>query len=442
MKKRVTYKTKEIRLPDSNNLPKPCYAEYVPGPRPSPGPAPLVYKTLTILCALPDITITINGIERATATLLQGTSYSYTVARPGYHTIVGMGILQENAVFTINENQFVPLVISNSYESPEIHPFSEGSLSGLTIVNNALQLTTDFMQNTNFTWDRIGSFPTNQTVTTTPNSILVIGPRMMPEGRVATFRTQSTQAYGTWEAEISIAEEEEICQKHYLLASSDDISTMNGYVMWFEYSYDYTFLDLFKVTNGQESFLQEWYARTDRHMFRARYRISRDQNGTFRCWFKNVTSNRDWQLMTDGPNPSPFVDNTYTSSNYLYLQFRVFGGNNVYEYQMSSLPATGSGNLYPSATYISPVIYAGPNFKNWDKIVYQQNTTEGTGTMYIRFKNSTDTEWSSWGTITSGQTLSVPKDSAQLKWEATSNAAQTAGPTLNSFTITWEENNS
>lgn len=100
MKKRVTYKSKTVCLPDSNNLPKPCYADVVSHFTPGPEPEPEL-RCISVHCAVEDVQITINGIERSTALLLRGSSYEYTVSKPGYNTITGSGILTEDAVFRI-----------------------------------------------------------------------------------------------------------------------------------------------------------------------------------------------------------------------------------------------------------------------------------------------------------------------------------------------------
>lgn len=328
---------------------------------------------------------------------------------------------------------FYSSTIEANYSCPAYDEFTEGTLNALTINNNTLQLEDNFLQDTNYTWTTI-SAPSNQTVTITPSSILVVGPKMMPEGDEALFRAPATQAYGTWEAEVSVAEEDNIYQYNYFISSSDNLANTNGYLLSFEYSYDYIFFNLSRITNGQTTFLKQWYYQTGRYMHRFRYRISRSNDGTFNIWFKNITNSSDWVNVLGGT----YQDNTYTTSNYQFFRMTGYGGNNVYNYQTSQLVATGSGTLSPNGTYLSPVISAGTNFKNWGKLTFQQTLNDGGGTFYMRFKNTDDADWSAWEAVTNQQSLTSTKNCAQIKWEAQSNSAQTQSPVLSSFVLTWE----
>ncbi|MBO4708096.1 MAG: hypothetical protein J5594_06060 [Elusimicrobiaceae bacterium] len=328
---------------------------------------------------------------------------------------------------------FYSSTIEANYSCPTYNEFSEGTLNALTINNNTLQLEDNFLQDTDYSWTTLYA-PGNQSVTITPSSILVVGPKMMPEGDEALFRTPATQAYGTWEAEVSVAEEDNIYQYNYFISSSDNLATTNGYLLSFEYSYDYIFFNLSRITNGQETFLKQWYYQTGRYMHRFRYRMSRSEDGTFNIWFKNITSSGDWVSVVGGA----YQDNTYTTSNYQFFRMTGYGGNNVYNYQTSPLVATGSGTLSPNGTYLSPIISAGTNFKNWGKLTFQQTLNDGSGTFYMRFKDEDDVNWSAWESITNQQSLTSTKNCAQIKWEARSNSAQTQSPVLSSFVLTWE----
>ncbi len=323
--------------------------------------------------------------------------------------------------------------IEANYSCPTYNEFSEGTLKALTVNNNSLQLEDNFLKNTDYSWTTL-SAPSNQTITVTPSSILVVGPAMMPQGSQAVFRAPATQAYGTWEAEVSVPEEGDMYQYNYFISSSNNLANTNGYVLSFDYDYDYIFFDLSRITNGQTVFLKEWYYQTSRYMHRFRYRISRTPNGTFNLWFKNITSDSAWVNAIGGA----YQDNTYTTSNYQFFKMTGYGGNNVYNYQTSPLAATGSGTLSPSGTYLSPVISAGTNFKNWCKLTFQQTLNNGSGTFYMRFKDENEANWSAWASITNQQSLTSIKNCAQIKWEAQSNSAQTQSPILNSFVLTWE----
>ena len=328
---------------------------------------------------------------------------------------------------------FYSSTIEANYSCPAYNEFSEGTLDALTVNNNTLELEDNFLQNTDYTWTTI-SAPNNQTITTTPSSILVVGPAMIPQGSEAVFRAPATQAYGTWEAEVSVPEEDDEYQYNYFISSSDNLANTNGYVLSFEFSYDYIILNLSRIDNGQATFLTQWYYQTARYMQRFRYRITRATDGTFSAWFKNITSGADW-VTPLGPGCQ---DNTYTSSNYQFFKMTGYGGNNVYNYQTSPLISTGSGTLSPNGTYLSPIIHGTTNFKNWGKLTFQQTLNDGSAAFYMRFKDEDDANWSAWESISNNQDISSTKNCAQIKWEAQSNTAQTQSPVLSSFTLTWE----
>ncbi len=328
---------------------------------------------------------------------------------------------------------FYSSTIEANYNCPTYNDFNEGTLNALQVNNNTLELEDNFLKDTDYTWTTV-SAPNNQTITITPSSILVIGPQMMPIGREAIFRATANQAYGTWEAEVSAADEDDIFQYNYFISSSDNLANTNGYVLSFEYSYDYIYFNLSRITNGQETLIKQWYYQTARNMLRFRYRITRDFNGTFQIWFKNITSGSSWASVIGGT----CQDNTYTTSNYQFFRMKGYGGNNVYNYQTSPLVSTGSGTLSPNGTYLSPVIQTGTNFKNWGKLTFQQTLNNGSANFYMRFKNEDEDTWSDWENISNNQSITSAKNCAQLKWEAHSNTTQTQSPVLSSFILTWE----
>ena len=190
-----------------------------------------------------------------------------------------------------------------------------------------------------------------------------------------------------------------------------------------------------RLENGQETLIKEWYYQFGYSADRLRYRISRSADGTFNMWVKTVNPTESaWVDLVGGS----YQDNTYTVSNYQFFKMVAYGGNNLYNYQTSSLAATGSGTLSPNGTYLSPVIQAGGNFRNWGQLNYQQTLNNGSGTFYIRFKNEDEENWSAWSEIQNQADISSLKNCAQLKWEAQSNTAQTQSPVLNNFTLTWQ----
>ncbi len=329
------------------------------------------------------------------------------------------------------DNVFYSSTVEANYSCPIYNDFAEGTLNSLIVNNNTLELTDNFLTDTDYSWTTI-SAPSNVTITTTPSSILVIGGAISTD---AVFRAPATQAYGTWEAEVSSAEDQQLCQYNYFISSSDTLSNTNGYLLTFEYSYNMVFFDLYRITNGEKTILQEWYYQFGYYANRLRYRLSRTQDGTFKIWVKTIyPTESNWV----NPVGNPVQDNTYTMTNYQFFKMTKFGGNNVYNYQTSPIPATGTGTLSPKGTYLSPIISAGGNFKNWGNLTFQQTLNNGNGAFYMRFKNEDEENWSAWESISNQQDISSTKNCAQIKWEAQSNTEQTQSPVLNSFTLTWE----
>ena len=325
---------------------------------------------------------------------------------------------------------FYSSTIEANYSCPAYNDFSEGTLNALTINNNTLELEDNFLHDTDYTWATI-SAPSNASITTTPSSIMVVATAISTP---AIFRAPATQAYGTWEAEVSIAQEDDIYQYNYFISSSDDLSNTNGYMLSFEYSYDYIFFNLNRINNGQITFLNQWYYQPGRYMHRFRYRITRATDGTFKIWFKNITNESAWVSVIG----NTCQDNTYTTSNYQFFKMTGYGGNNVYNYQTSPLISTGGGTLSPYGTYLSPEIHTGINFKNWGQLTFQQTLNNGSATFYMRFKDENDANWSAWESISNHQNITSTKNCAQIKWEAQSDSTQNQGPVLSSFVLTWE----
>ena len=334
-----------------------------------------------------------------------------------------------------NSKQIDPVFYSStieaSYACPTYNNFDEGTLTDIQINNNALELKDNFLTDTNYDWT-ILSTPSNASITTTPSSILVIGPALSGQ---ALLRAPATQAYGTWEAEVSVAREDDSYQFNYFIASTDNLATASGYTLAFDYSDNYAFFDLYRINNGQKTLLNEWYYPFNYNANRLRYRLTRAQDGTFKIWVKTIYPTASAWFEVIGTTTQ---DNTYTSSNYQFFQMIGYGGNNVYNYQTSPLTASGSGTLAPYGNYLSPIINAGQNFKNWGTFEYQQILNNGAGTFYMRFKDEDDVAWSDWEIISNNQNITSVKNCAQIKWAAQSNTNQTQSPSLNSFRLTWE----
>lgn len=253
---------------------------------------------------------------------------------------------------------FYSSTIEASYACPAYNDFSEGTLTDVEINNNALQLKDNFLTNTNYDWTVL-STPSNATVSTTPSSILVIGPALSGQ---AVVRAPATQAYGTWEAEISIAHLDDVYQYNYFISSSDNLANTNGYTLGVEYSANMVFFDLYRIDNGQKTIINEWYYNFGYVANRIRYRLTRDANGTFKIWVKTVSpSESAWYQTVKSVETE--TDNTYTASSYQFFQMVGYGGNNLYNYQTSPLIATGSGTLAPYGNYLSPVISGGGKFQ-------------------------------------------------------------------------------
>ena len=98
-------------------------------------------------------------------------------------------------------------------------------LTNLKANNNALELEDNFMTDTDYDW-AVLSAPSNVTITTTPSSLLVVGSGIdIP----AIFRAAANQAYGTWEAEVSVPEEDDVYQYNYFIS----LNQLNNYQLYF-----------------------------------------------------------------------------------------------------------------------------------------------------------------------------------------------------------------
>ncbi len=124
---------------------------------------------------------------------------------------------------------FYSSTVEAYYGCPTYNDFSEGTLNSLTVNNNTLELEDNFLHDTDYTWTTI-SAPSNASITTTPSSIMVIATAISTP---AIFRAPANQAYGTWEAEVSVAQEDDIYQYSYFISGRENLSNKKFYLLPF-----------------------------------------------------------------------------------------------------------------------------------------------------------------------------------------------------------------
>ncbi len=322
--------------------------------------------------------------------------------------------------------------ITNTFAQPTFASFEEGTLENLEISSSTLQLETNFLKNAEFDWTTLEK-PSNVSFTFTPNSAwLSSGLLSSP----ATAYTQSTQAYGTWQIDASCNWDDSENQLNFFISSASDYRNTNGYCfIHFKYGNNMV-CALYRADNGTLTGLHAASYSLGSHITKIRYRLSRDENGNFYLWLKALEpSESSWHYLGLLAN-----DNTYTQSSYLVLKMQNNGYQGISNIGLSPLVATGTGNLAPKGTYLSPIIDGGEYLINWDVFNINQTLNLGSAKTFWRAKDTIEDTWTEWAEITSSQTPATQKRYLQLKWSATSNAEQTSSPVLNNWSLVYYTN--
>jgi len=94
-------------------------------------------RTIKVNCALTDATIIINGVQTRSLSLEPGTEYSWSVSKPGYNTMSGSGILNQNLTITINSVTLNAPAETSTLLTSETHGEMITGTSGLLFDNSA-----------------------------------------------------------------------------------------------------------------------------------------------------------------------------------------------------------------------------------------------------------------------------------------------------------------
>lgn len=322
--------------------------------------------------------------------------------------------------------------ITNTFEQPTFAAFEEGTLENLEISSDTLQLESNFLKSSDFSWTTLEK-PSNVSFTFTPTSVwLSSGLLSSP----ATAYTQSAQAYGTWQIDASCNWDDSENQLNFFISSASNYRSTNGYCfIHFKYGNNMV-CALYRADNGTLTGLHAASYSLGSHITKIRYRLSRDESGNFYLWLKALEpSQSDWHYLG-----LLATDNTYTQSSYLVLKMQNNGYQGISNISLSPLCATGTGEISPKGTYLSPVIDGGEYLINWDNFSVNQTLNNGTCQTFWRAKDTLEDSWSAWTEITNNQTPSTDKRYIQLKWSATSNQDQTSSPVLNNWSLVYYTN--
>ena len=322
--------------------------------------------------------------------------------------------------------------ITNTFEQPSFAPFDSGTMQNTEINSEVLRLKNNFLEQANFSWTVLEK-PSNVSFSFTQSSaFLSSGSLSSP----AAAYTQSTQAYGTWQIDASSNWDNQENQLNFFISSTNNYRTTNGYCFThFKYGNNMV-CGIYRVDNGTIVGLNAATYALGSQVTKIKYRLSRDNNGKFYLWIKALEpSESNWYYLG-----LIATDNTYTQSNYLLVKMVNNGYQGIENISLSPLAATGTGDTCPSGTYLSPVLDSGSYLINWGVFTINQTLNSGSAQIFWRGKDNLEDSWSAWTEITNAQTPNTQNRYLQLKWSATSNAAQTLSPVLTSWSLVYYTN--
>lgn len=322
--------------------------------------------------------------------------------------------------------------ITNTFEQPAFSAFTEGTLENIEISSNHLQLKSDFLQSADFSWTILEK-PSNVSFTFTQNSAFLSSGSL---SSAAAAYSQSAQAYGTWQIDASSNWTNTPNQFNFFISSASDYRSASGYCLT-HYKYgNYMLFTLYRADSGTLTEIGGASYSLGSQISKIKYRLARNNEGKFYLWVKALEpSQSSWYNLG-----LIATDNTYTQSCYLLLKMVNSGYQGIENISLSSLCASGSGEISPNGTYLSPVIDGGQYLINWDNFSLDQTLNSGTSKTFWRGKDTLEDSWSAWTEITNNQTPSTQNRYLQLKWSATSNQEQTSTPVLNSWSLIYYTN--
>lgn len=334
---------------------------------------------------------------------------------------------ESQSVNTDIEEVYFDQSITNTFTQPSFAAFEEGTLENLEVSSNTLQLKNNFLEASDFSWTTLEK-PSNVSFTFTPTSAFLSSGLL---SSAAAAYCQSTQAYGTWQIDASSNWSDTENQFNFFISSSNDYRSANGYCLSHLKFGSYMIFVLYRVDNGNLVGLDSKSCTLGSHITKIKYRLARDTSGSFYLWVQALE-----------PSPSQWyslglvaTDNTYTQSNYLVLKMVNNGYQGIENISLSPLCASGTGNIAPSGTYLSPVIDGGQYLRNWGNFTLSEALNSGSSQIYWRQKDNLEYSWSAWTALSNNQTPAAQSRYLQLKWACSSNSEQTSSPVLNSWSL-------
>lgn len=322
--------------------------------------------------------------------------------------------------------------ITNTFEQPGFASFEQGTLENLEISSNTLQLKSNFLESAVFDWEVLEK-PSNVSFTFTQDSAFLSNGTLSSP---AAAYTQSTQVYGTWQIDASSNWSNTENQFNFFISSTNDYRTANGYAFT-HYKYgNYMLFTLYRADNGTLTAIGGSSYSLGSHISKIKYRLARNSSGEFSLWIQALEPNQSqWYSLG-----LIATDNTYSQSDYLVLKMVNSGYQGIENISLSPLCATGTGNIAPFGTFLSPVIDTGNYLINWGVFTINETLNNGSAQAYWRSKDDLQDSWSAWTSITNNQTPSTQQRYLQLKWSCSSNSEQTSSPVLNTWSLIYYTN--
>lgn len=321
--------------------------------------------------------------------------------------------------------------VTSALRQPSLTPFSEGTAEYTQVNSQGVQLLPSFLQQAAYNWT-VGEKPSNVNFTLTPDSVYLSSGSGIPH---ATVSAPQTNAYGTWQARADCGWTDQENQWNYFVSSTNSIYTTNGYCFTqdkFDYNLIYC---LYKVTAGQMQLIAQVSVRYNYTVNTFRYRISRDEQGNFRLWVRPLTPTLagDWHAFG-----IIATDNTHTVSNYQIIDIRYNGAHGISEMKLSPLAATGTGDVGPYGSYLSPVLDGTQNLIAWGQLNIVEQVNLGSSACYYRAKAALGDAWGVWQQLIPNAAPQTNLRYLQLKWRGQSDTAQTSSPVFTAWSLTWQ----
>jgi len=343
----------------------------------------------------------------------------------------------------------------NTFAQTDSAGFSSGSGESVIWEGGDVKSKADFApyvslewetaEGTNISWDRRPMLPEFYTGAERVCAAPCL-PSTSPDksARWASARAASSASVGTWQFDCD--EGALSATPHYLhfISSGGDRTACDGYCLKIVFSNraaNTLSFSLHRVNAGAMTRLWSTdYCATRQPWGNSfsflRFRISRDSSGAFALFVMHGVSGQWTEFGTIAR------DNSITASSNILAAFEFPAWDLScpqgaflrigYSWQVM----TGSGGYYPYVDYVSPAIDGGPALTKWGELSTLEDIPEGTATAYdAREKDAEGGTWGEWTSVGNTGRLPLSKRFIQLRWRASSNAAQDAAPSLQQWSV-------